>query len=108
MTEQLGPDSGRMEYLDGNVLAGPMRDVFAVDLTTATGRCASCGRTGPMASLRVYANAPGVIARCPGCEQVMLRLVRTPSAAWLDMRGTTFLQLPMPAEPAMMPGPTAM
>ncbi|MGX7673376.1 DUF6510 family protein [Plantactinospora sp. DSM 117369] len=108
MTEQLRPDPGRMDYLDGNVLAGPMRDVFAVDLTTATGRCASCGQTGPMAALRVYSNAPGVVARCPACAEVMLRLVRTPTSAWLDLRGTTYLQIPMPAEPATMPGPTAM
>jgi hypothetical protein len=108
MTEQLRPDPGRMAHLDGNVLAGPLRDVFAVDLTTATGRCASCGQTGPMAALRVYANAPGVVARCPACEEVMLRLVRTPTSAWLDLRGATFLQIPMPAEPSTMPGPTAM
>lgn len=108
MTEALDPDQGRMDHLDGNVLAGPLRDVFAVDLTTATGRCASCGRTGPVAALRVYANAPGVVARCPTCEEVMLRLVRTPTSAWLDLRGSTYLQIPMAAEPAMMPGPTAM
>ena len=89
------------------MLAGPLAEVFAVDVTTATGRCASCGRTGPVAGLRVYARAPGLVARCPACEEVMLRLVRAPTSAWLDLRGATFLRVPMPAEPLMMPGPTS-
>ncbi|MCO1594294.1 DUF6510 family protein [Micromonospora sp. RHAY321] len=87
-----------MSYLDGNMLDGPLRELFAVDLSTATGRCENCGMTGSMASLRVFSHAPGLIARCPSCEEVMLRLVRGPDRAWLDMRGTTFLQVPMPME----------
>jgi len=93
------------EYTDGNMLAGPLRELFDVDLTAATGRCASCGRTGPVAGLRVYSNAPGVVARCPACLAVMLRLVRTPGSAWLDLRGATFLRIPMPADPLTSPGP---
>jgi hypothetical protein len=86
------------EYVDGNLLAGPLREVFAVDVTTATGRCASCGLTGPLAGLRVYPHAPGLVARCPGCTEVMLRVVRAPTSVWLDLRGATFLQIPLPAE----------
>ncbi|ASW54993.1 DUF6510 family protein [Plantactinospora sp. KBS50] len=86
------------EYLDGNMLAGPLREIFAVEVSTATGRCASCGLTGPLADLRVYANAPGLVARCPGCTEVILRVVRAPGSAWLDLRGATFLQVPLPAE----------
>src|SRR6266545_4115174 len=54
-------------YADGNALAGPLREIFAVELTSATGRCASCGRTDTVAALRVYLDAPGAVARCPGC-----------------------------------------
>ncbi|EEP75067.1 hypothetical protein MCAG_05394 [Micromonospora sp. ATCC 39149] len=85
-----------MSYLDGNMLDGPLREVFAVDLSGATGRCASCGTTGPMAGLRVYTHAPGLVARCPSCAEVMLRLVRGPDRTWLDLRGTTYLQVPTP------------
>ena len=88
-------------YLDGNMLAGPLREVFATDVTAATGRCASCGLTGPFAALRVYPRAPGLVARCPGCAEVMLRLVRTPDSAYLDLRGTTYLRVPMPAQPQL-------
>jgi hypothetical protein len=84
------------EYEDGNALAGPLSELFAVDVTTATGRCVSCGDTGRVADLRVYVNAPGYVARCPGCDHVMLRLVRSPDAAWLDLQGTLSLRVPMP------------
>ncbi|GAB3937632.1 DUF6510 family protein [Micromonospora vulcania] len=89
-----------MSYLDGNMLDGPLRELFAVDLSTAMGRCENCGMVGSMASLHVFSHAPGLIARCPSCEEVMLRLVRGPDQAWLDLRGTTFLQVPMPMEQA--------
>jgi hypothetical protein len=84
-----------MEHLDGNVLGGPLGEIFAVDVTAATGRCASCGLTGPVASLKVYGPEPGLVARCSGCDEVMLRLVRGPHDAWLDLRGTVALRIPM-------------
>ncbi|OKI61248.1 DUF6510 family protein [Micromonospora sp. CB01531] len=93
-----------MSYLDGNMLDGPLREIFAVDLSTATGRCAHCGTAGPMAGLHVFSHAPGLVGRCPVCEQVMLRLVRAPDRAWLDLRGATVLELPMPLDQPH-PGP---
>jgi Family of unknown function (DUF6510) len=80
------------DALDGNVLAAPMREIFAVDVTSAVGRCVSCGRVGAVATLRVYTEAPGLVARCPGCEAVVLRLVRGPDRAWLDLRGAMNLE----------------
>lgn len=85
------------DYLDGNELAGPLGEVFAVDVTMATGRCAHCGRSGPVAQMRVYTSAPGLVARCPGCEEVLLRLVRAPGRAYLDLRGLTMLEVPLPS-----------
>jgi hypothetical protein len=85
-------------WTDGNALAGHVQGVFGVDVTTAVGRCGNCGRTGPMAEVRVFDRAPGVVARCPVCDQVLLRLVRGPGPAWLDLRGLTYLQLPAPEE----------
>jgi hypothetical protein len=83
-------------WRDGTALADPFHDLFRVDVTAAVGRCTGCGRTAPMAEARVFDHAPGVIARCPGCEQVLLRLVRGPGRAWLDLRGLSWLQLPAP------------
>jgi ribosomal protein S27E len=83
---------------DGTALAGPLDAVFRVEVTTAIGRCTNCGREGPMAEARVFDHAPGVVARCPGCGQVLMRMVRGPGRAWLDLRGLTWLQVPVPEE----------
>jgi predicted RNA-binding Zn-ribbon protein involved in translation (DUF1610 family) len=83
--------------LDGNVLAGPLREIFAMDVTAAVSRCANCGRTGPLAWLRVYPDAPGLVARCPDCGAVVLRLVRGRDTVWLDLRGMVTLAIPMSA-----------
>jgi NAD-dependent SIR2 family protein deacetylase len=85
------------DYEDGNTLAGPMSEIFTVDVTMAVIRCVHCAATGPLATLRVYTHAPGLVARCPGCEEVILRLVRTPDSAWLDLRGTVSLRIPLAA-----------
>ena len=57
-------------HLDGNVLGGELGELFTVDITTATGQCASCGATGTIAQTMVYTDAPGLIARCPACATV--------------------------------------
>ena len=85
-------------WSDGTALAGPFHDVLCVEVTTATGRCTNCGREGPIAEMRVFDHAPGVVARCPGCDQVLVRLVRGPGRAWLDLRGLAYLQVPVPEE----------
>jgi hypothetical protein len=94
MTELHRDDApGPPAPVDGNALAGPLSELFAVDVTAAIGRCVNCGLTGPVAALRVYDRAPGLVARCPGCDHVVLRLVRTPDAAWLDLTGTVSLHV---------------
>jgi hypothetical protein len=85
-------------WIDGNALGGPMRELFSVDVTSAMARCASCGRVGPLAQMRLFDHAPGMVARCPSCDAVVMRMVRGPGRAWLDMQGMSYLQLPMPEE----------
>jgi hypothetical protein len=87
------------QVLDGNALAGTLREIFTVDVTTAVATCTGCGRAGAVATLRIYAHAPGLVARCPGCDDVVLRVVRSPDRAWLDLRGTTCLELALPDGP---------
>ena len=86
-------------HLDGTVLGGDLGELFTVDITAATGRCASCGTVSAIAQTHVFTDAPGVVARCPSCSGVMLRLVRGTGRAWLDLRGITCLQLALPGEP---------
>jgi hypothetical protein len=82
--------------LDGNAMAGDLREIFAVDVTSALYTCAGCGHADAVATLRLWGRAPGLVARCPHCEDVVLRVVRTPDRVVLDMRGTVRLELQLP------------
>jgi hypothetical protein len=79
------------DYLDGNAAAGELGDIFSIDVTAAVGQCAHCGAIKRFADVHVYVRAPGVIARCPACGSVLLRLVRNGPRAYLDVRGMTYL-----------------
>ena len=46
-------------FLDGNAAAGALREVFAVDVTSAHGQCVGCGNTAPMAEARLFGTHPG-------------------------------------------------
>ena len=84
-TETSGP-------YDGNALAGPLSEVFAVEVTSAVARCRGCGLSSPVAALAVYGPAPGLVGRCPGCTDVLLRVARTPDEVWLDLGGISALR----------------
>lgn len=86
-----------MKQLDGNALAGDLREIFAADVTVAIVTCAGCGHAGAVATLRLWGPAPGQVARCPACDDVVLRVVRAPDRVFLDLRGALRLELPMPA-----------
>jgi hypothetical protein len=58
------------DFVDANALAGPLAEVFAVDLTVA-------------------------VAHCPSCEATVLRLVRGPDRIWLDLHGAASLETPL-------------
>ncbi len=80
-------------YLDGNAAAGELSKIFAIDVTTAEGRCAQCGATKRFADAHVYMQSPGVVARCAVCQHVLLRLVNVRDRVFLDLRGMTYLSL---------------
>jgi hypothetical protein len=79
-------------HQDGNALAGPLADVFAFELTGSVAVCAGCRRSDRVAALLVYTGGPGVVARCPGCDTVLLRYAETPHGRWLDLRGMAALR----------------
>ena len=82
--------------VDGNAMAGDLREIFAVDVTAAVATCAGCGRSGAVAELRLWGRSPGIVARCPACQGVVLRVVRAPDRVFLDLRGAVRLELPLP------------
>jgi Family of unknown function (DUF6510) len=80
--------------LDGNALAGLLADVFGQEMTTATGRCASCGASGEVARFVVYTRGPGAVARCPACASVLMVLVTRREITCVDLRGLMALDRP--------------
>ena len=79
--------------LDGNAAAGVLQEIFALEMTSSPTECANCGREGELGSLMAFTQSPGIVLRCPACEQVMIRIVRTPDAIYLDARGAVYLRL---------------
>ena len=86
-------DMNRAFMLDGNAVAGLLHEVFAVEVTASPTVCAHCGRSGAVGTLLAFTQAPGAVLRCPGCEQVVLRIVETPDALYVNARGTLYLRL---------------
>ncbi len=80
-------------YLDGNAAAGELSKIFTLDLTAAEGQCVHCGARNRFADAHVYMQSPGVVARCPACQHVLLRLVSVRQRVFLDLRGMTYLSL---------------
>jgi len=86
-------DTNTEMMLDGNSLGGMMLQMFGVEMTTSETECAHCGAGNEMGALIVFNQAPGIVVRCPSCEQVMVRIVQTPGAIYLDARGAMYLKI---------------
>ena len=82
-----------MEPLDGNVAGGMLREVFALEVTAARGRCDACGAEAFLAEARAYLDAPGLVLRCASCDNALLVLVRSDGRAWLGVQGLTWIEL---------------
>jgi hypothetical protein len=79
--------------LDGNSAAGVLAEIFGVEMTATPTECDNCGHEWELGSLLTFAQAPGLVLRCPTCEEVMLRVVQTPEYTYLDARGAVFLRM---------------
>lgn len=92
-----------LRRVDGNALGGVLSEIFAADLTMATSTCAGCRGVSPLAILHVYLDAPGAVARCPGCGAVQVRLVRSATRYWLDLSGIRVMEIPRDGIPGQDP-----
>ena len=90
-------DVNRALMLDGNALAGLLQSIFGAEMTTNPAECANCGNISQMGGLLAFTQAPGAVLRCPACEEVMLTIVETPTAIYLDARGAAYVKLARPA-----------
>jgi len=78
--------------LDGNALAGMLEAMFGTDMTAIPGRCAHCGTINMVGAMRAYIGGPGAVLRCPACDGVVLRVVETAEATYVDARGAAYLR----------------
>ncbi|MFQ5945331.1 MAG: DUF6510 family protein [Candidatus Methylomirabilales bacterium] len=82
--------------LDGNAAAAVLQDVFGLEMTDSPTECAHCGNVAEIGTLLAYGQEMGAVLRCSVCENVVIRIVETPDAIYLDARGTTYLRLERP------------
>lgn len=69
-----------MSVLDGNVLAGPLAEIYGVEVSGLMVRCAGCGDEGTVAQTVVHV-AAGLVVRCRSCDGVLLTVVLRPGAS---------------------------
>jgi Family of unknown function (DUF6510) len=84
-----------MEALDGNAIGGRLLTAFGIEMTTASGVCATCGEMSYLAELEVYVEAPGAVGRCRKCGSVLVVLVEAHGRTWADVRGLARLDMPL-------------
>ena len=92
MTDDRITDSIPEDMLDGNAAAGPLAAAFGTEMTVVPGKCAHCGAVHVIGELRAYVRAPGTVLRCPVCDGVILRIVETDDATYVDARGAMYLR----------------
>jgi phage FluMu protein Com len=92
MTDDRLTDLVAEQVLDGNALAGMLAATFGTEMTTVPGRCAHCGTVSMVGEMRAYVRAPGAVLRCPTCDGIILRVVETTEATYVDARGAAHLR----------------
>ncbi len=78
--------------LDGNAVAGMLSEVFAVEMTTATGTCGHCGTAGPVGAMHAFQGA-GIVLRCPHCDNTLVKIVKDDGRMWMDFGGMQTLEI---------------
>lgn len=92
MQESLS-DMNRELMLDANAVAGVFQEIFGTEMTVAPTECAHCGTEGEIGTLLAFIQAPGIVLRCPSCENIVLRITQTPDAFYIDARGAVYLRV---------------
>ena len=82
-----------MEAVGGNAVGGLLLDVFGAELTSATGTCARCGASAPVAETVVFLRGPGVVMRCRACDAVLVVIVERRGVRCVDLQGLSALRV---------------
>jgi hypothetical protein len=89
-------DEGDMNtalMVDGNAVAGQLEQIFGREMTMTVARCAGCARDVAMGALMAFTRGPGIVLRCPTCQNAIARIVETPTAIYLEARGAAYLRM---------------
>jgi len=78
--------------LDGNAVAGLLREVFAVEMTTAIATCGGCGAADAVGATHVFRGA-GIVMRCRHCENALVTIVRDDARVSIGFPGVRALQV---------------
>jgi urea transporter len=81
-------------HVDGNVLAGPLSELFSADMTSAFGTCIGCGDTSALALAMVYLKPKAFVVRCHVCDSVLLTLIQSAETNRIDLAGLAALTVP--------------
>jgi hypothetical protein len=93
MMDDISVDTNQEMMLDANSVGGLLWDIFGAEMTAEPTKCAHCGNQAEIGTLLAYTQGPGVVLRCSTCCKVVLRIVQTPDAVYLDARGAVYLRL---------------
>ena len=81
-----------MDALDGNAIGGLLREVFAGEMTDATGVCGHCNSAAAVAECDVYLAGPGAVVRCRTCHGLLMVFVRVRGVVCVDLGGLQALE----------------
>jgi hypothetical protein len=87
-----GYSSDQPTHLDGNGAAGLLREVFAVEMTTASCTCVACGADSEVGALHLYGGAIGTVLRCPSCEALVLCITSVRTGYFMELRGVLHIR----------------
>jgi hypothetical protein len=91
---ETGGDRALATMLDANAAAGALQEIFGTEMTALPSQCAHCGNVADVGTTHAWMEGPGIVLRCSICHEVVMRIVDTPTARYIDARGVAYLRLP--------------
>lgn len=85
-----------MTVVDGNALAGALSEVLGPEPTATVLCCAGCGALGSVGRTTVYRTAMGSVARCRGCDTVLVTVVEAGGTRWISLPGVRAAAISIP------------
>jgi hypothetical protein len=80
-------------WLDGNAIAGLLQEIFGTEMSEVQRTCQSCGMRACVGAHRVYRGL-GIVARCPACGDLALRVTQLPDRHVVLFAGAWELEVP--------------